>query len=80
MALSNLKWMMAKDFIHQVGYERAESTEYYLGNEPESTSSVQSEFISTDVRESVLFMLPSIMRTFFGTKKVVELCQKAQRT
>ena len=23
----------AKDFIHQVGEERAESTEYYLGNE-----------------------------------------------
>ena len=66
----------AKDFIHQVGEERAESTEYYLGNEPESTSSVQSEFISTDVRESVLFMLPSIMRTFFGTKKIVEFVPK----
>ena len=24
----------ARDFIHQVGEERAESTEYYLGNEP----------------------------------------------
>ena len=58
----------AKDFIHQVGADRAESTEYYLGTEPSSTSSVQSEFVSTDVRESVLFMLPSIMRTFFGTK------------
>ena len=51
----------AKDFIHQVGAERAESTEYYLGTEPEGTSSMQSEFVSTDVRESVLFMLPSIM-------------------
>ena len=49
----------AKDFIHQVGQERAESTEYYLGNEPESTSTLQSEFISTDVRDTVLFMLPS---------------------
>ena len=62
----------AKDFIHQVGEERAESTEYYLGGEPEATSTLQSEFISTDVRDTVLFMLPSIMRTFFGTKKVVE--------
>ena len=62
----------ARDFIYQVGEERAESTEYYLGNEPESTSTLQSEFISTDVRDTVLFMLPSIMRTFFGTKKVVE--------
>ena len=66
----------AKDFIHQVGAERAESTEYYLGNEPEGTSSMQSEFVSTDVRESVLFMLPSIMRTFFGTKKIVEFVPK----
>ena len=66
----------AKDFIHQVGAERAESTEFYLGNEPEGTSSLQSEFVSTDVRESVLFMLPSIMRTFFGTKKIVEFVPK----
>ena len=62
----------AKDFIHQVGEERAESTEYYLGSEPEATSTLQSEFVSTDVRDTVLFMLPSVMRTFFGTKKVVE--------
>jgi len=66
----------AKDFIHQVGEERAESTEYYLGNEPESTSTLQSEFVSTDVRDTVLFMLPSVMRTFFGTKKVVEFVPK----
>ena len=62
----------AKDFIHQVGEERSESTEYYLVGEPEATSTLQSEFISTDVRDTVLFMLPNIMRTFFGTKKVVE--------
>ena len=66
----------ASDFIHMVGAERAESTEYYLGESPEGTSSLQSEFISTDVRESILFMLPSIMRTFFGTKKVVEFVPK----
>ena len=66
----------AKDFIHQVGAERAESTEFYLGTEPEGTSSLQSEFVSTDVSESVMFMLPSIMRTFFGTKKIVEFVPK----
>ena len=62
----------AKDYIDQIGESRAEATEYYLGNEPEANSSLQSEFISTDVRDSILFMMPSIMRTFFGTKKVVE--------
>ena len=50
----------AKDFIHQVGAERAESTEFYLGTEPEGTSSLQSEFVSTDVREScLLYTSPS---------------------
>ena len=39
----------AKDFIHQVGAERAESTEYYLGEQPQAQSSMQSEFVSTDV-------------------------------
>ncbi len=62
----------AEDYIGQIGQERAESTEYYLGSEPDGTSDLQSEFVSTDVRDSILFMLPSIMRTFFGTKKVVE--------
>ena len=62
----------AKDFIEQIGQERDEATRYYLGKEPSATSELQSEFISTDVRDSILFMLPSIIRTFFGTKKVVE--------
>jgi hypothetical protein len=66
----------AKDFIDQIGEQRADATDYYLGSQPGSTSSLQSEFISTDVRDSVLFMLPSIMRTFFGTSKIVEFIPK----
>ena len=62
----------AKDFIDQIDQDRADATDYYLGNAPTSQSSMQSEFVSTDVRDSVLFMLPSIMRTFFGTNKIVE--------
>ena len=66
----------ARDFIDQIGQERSEATEYYLGESPEGQSSMQSEFVSTDVRDSVLFMLPSIMRTFFGTSKIVEFIPK----
>ena len=62
----------AKDFIDQIDEDRADATDYYLGNSPTAQSSMQSEFVSTDVRDSVLFMLPSIMRTFFGTNKIVE--------
>ena len=68
----------AEDFANQIGQERAESTDYYLGNEPVANSSLQSYYISTDVRDTVLFMLPQIMRTFFGTKKVVEFVPKNQ--
>ena len=62
----------ASDFIDQIGEDRAEATNYYLGKKPNATSSLQSEFVSTDLRDSVLFLMPSIMRTFFGSKKVVE--------
>tara|TARA_B100001057_G_scaffold233509_1_gene233744 strand:- start:6593 stop:8830 length:2238 start_codon:yes stop_codon:yes gene_type:complete len=62
----------ARDYIDQIGEERAESTQYYLGDSPSGGSDISSEYVSTDVRDSVLFMLPSVMRTFFGTNKVVE--------
>ncbi|MAK71981.1 MAG: hypothetical protein CMF19_08045, partial [Idiomarinaceae bacterium] len=32
----------AEDYIFQIGKERAESTEYYLGTEPDNTSDLQS--------------------------------------
>ena len=51
----------AKDFIDQIGQERALATEYYLGKEPTGTSSLQSEFVDTSVRDSILFMLPLIV-------------------
>tara|TARA_Y100000590_G_scaffold470609_1_gene666909 strand:- start:11625 stop:13784 length:2160 start_codon:yes stop_codon:yes gene_type:complete len=62
----------AQDFIDAIGEDRAEATKYYMGDEPEGGSDLQSEYISTDVRDSVLYMLPSLLRTFFGTKRVVE--------
>ncbi len=60
----------AKDFIHQVGAERAESTEYYLGTEPEGTSSMQSEFVSTDVRVKCFITVAVHYAYFLGTKKL----------
>lgn len=62
----------AQDFSEELGQERSENTDYYLGEEPNDTSELQSEYVSTDVREAVLHILPSIMRVFFGTKKVVD--------
>lgn len=62
----------AQDFSEELGQERSENTDFYLGEEPNDTSEMQSEYVSTDVREAVLHILPSIMRVFFGTKKVVD--------
>ena len=62
----------SQDFIDSIGEDRALATKYYMGDEPEGGSDLQSEYISTDVRDSVLYMMPSLMRTFFGTKRVVE--------
>ena len=57
----------AKDFNNQVGQERAESTEYHLGNDQEATSPMQSYYVLTDARVKLSFMLLSILRTLFGT-------------
>ena len=66
----------AQDFSEELGQERSENTDFYLGEEPSDTSEMQSEYVSTDVREAVLHILPSIMRVFFGTKKVVDFIPK----
>ena len=70
----------ARDFIDQIGQERAENTDYYLGAEPVNGSELQSEYVSTDVRDSVLFMMPSIMRIFLDPKKLLNLSPRGQKT
>lgn len=56
--------------------ERERATEYYLaepfGNEEEGRSQV----VLTEVRDTVLAMLPSLLRIFTGTDKVVEFVPK----
>ena len=51
---------------------RAESTKYYLGDEFGNEVEGRSQVVSRDVRDSVQSVLPSLMRVFFGTEKVVE--------
>lgn len=66
----------AVDYNDQLSLDRVDNTEYYLGESPENISDQQSGYISTDVRDSILYMLPSIMRVFFGAKKIVEFVPK----
>jgi hypothetical protein len=66
----------AVDYNDQLSIDRVDNTEYYLGESPPNVSDQQSGYISTDVRDSILYMLPSIMRVFFGAKKIVEFVPK----
>ena len=51
---------------------RAESTKYYKGDPFGNEVDGRSQVVSRDVRDSVQAVLPSMMRVFFGSEKVVE--------
>ena len=51
---------------------RAESTKYYRGDPFGNEVEGRSQVVSRDVRDSVQAVLPSMMRVFFGSEKVVE--------
>ena len=51
---------------------RAESTKYYRGDPFGNEIDGRSQVVSRDVRDSVQAVLPSMMRVFFGSEKVVE--------
>jgi hypothetical protein len=51
---------------------RAEATAYYRGDLFGNEEEGNSQYVSTDVRDTVNSMLPSIMKTVFSSEKVVE--------
>jgi hypothetical protein len=63
----------AKQYIDtEIGEQRAESTEYYNGEPFGDEEEGRSQVISRDVRDTVMSLMPSAMRMFFGGEKVVE--------
>ena len=62
----------AEDYSDSLGYDRAESTEYYKGQRPQDEMEGRSRFVSTDVKDAVSFIMPSLMRIFFGNSRVCE--------
>ena len=51
---------------------RAQATSYYRGDPFGNEQEGQSRVVATEVRDTVNAMLPSIMRVFFGSERVVE--------
>lgn len=62
----------AEDFNDSLAFERNENARYYNGEAPVEDAEGHSQFVSTDVSDAINFLLPQLMRTFFGHNKVVE--------
>lgn len=52
--------------------EQEKATDYYMGRPFGNEEQGRSRVVSTDVRDTVQAMLPSLMRIFFGSENVVE--------
>ena len=67
----------AVDFIdNDVGPQRAKATKYYKGERFGNEEDGRSQIVSHDVRDTVGAIMPSLMRIFFSTDKVVEFVPK----
>lgn len=55
-----------------IGPDRALATNYYKGEPFGNEEEGRSQVVSRDVQDTVLGILPSLMRVFFGPEKVVE--------
>jgi hypothetical protein len=63
----------AQDYIDLTeAPDRVKASDYYQGKPFGNEEDGRSQVISYDVRDTVSLMMPQIMRTFFGSEKVVE--------
>ena len=85
MTQEDLQAIVRKAIIKSIEYiddevspNRATATEYYrgdaFGNEEDGRSSV----VSMDVRDTVSKIMPALLRTFFGTDKVVSFSPRGE--
>jgi hypothetical protein len=63
----------AQDYIDlQEAPDRVKASDYYQGLPFGNEEDGRSQVVSMDVRDTISLMLPQIMRTFFGSERVVE--------
>lgn len=68
----------ATTFIEQeLSPDRAVATDYYMGRPFGNEEEGRSRVVSTDVRDSVMQALPSLMRVFFGPERAVEFMPRS---
>ena len=63
----------AQDYIDQTeALDRNQANDYFQGRPFGNEEDGRSQVVSRDVRDTVALMMPQVMRTFFGSEKVVE--------
>ena len=63
----------AQDYIDlSEAPDRVKASDYYQGRPFGNEEDGRSQVVSYDVRDTISLMMPQIMRTFFGSEKVVE--------
>jgi len=63
----------AQDYIDQTeALDRNQANDYFQGRPFGNEEPGRSQVVSRDVRDTVALMMPQVMRTFFGSEKVVE--------
>lgn len=57
----------------EIGPERALATQYYMGEPYGDEEDGRSQLVTTEVRDTVQAMMPSLMRVFFGDQNILEV-------
>jgi hypothetical protein len=71
-ALHKFVWDAIEYTDQELSPFRALVTKYYKGEPFGNEEEGRSQFISTDLRDTVLMMMPSMMRIFFGAERALE--------
>jgi hypothetical protein len=63
----------SEDFVDsELANDRATATKYYNGEKFGNEQAGRSQIVLTEVRDTIQAILPSLMRVFFGSERVVE--------
>jgi len=63
----------AKDFTdHWLSPDRAKATEYYLSREFGDEEDGRSQYVDSTLRDTVLSIMPSLLKIFFSSERVVQ--------
>ena len=66
----------AIQYCDELSQERVISSKYYSGHFPEQDDEGRSGATSYDVRDTINAILPSLLRVFFGGKKIMQFTPK----